>query len=455
MALTDYIRKKLTMTLPSGRVFFDWDGREEYTVDASDIVHLPDALFFPESEAEIIAAIRLCRELSLPVVFRGAGTGYSGGALATQGGLLVSIERLNGIKIDREAKTATVGPGVITIDIMKQAEAVGLFYPPDPASYDQSTIAGNVSENAGGLRCKKYGVTRDYVLSCRTVLMDGTVVDLDHRAPFGLLDVMIGNEGTLGVFSEITLRLVDLPRRGQTILAVFEKDIDAAATVAGVIADGIVPCAMEYMDRGAIACTNAYDPDHAVPEGDALLLFETDGVNAEIEAGAIERICRTFRLRLFQTTSDDAERDILWTTRRNLSNAVKHAVKHKIAEDICVPPSRLPELVSYVAELGDQIGVGMNCYGHAGDGNLHVNFLGMDGSPGEMAAIDRGIGLLFDRTLALGGTITGEHGIGITKRDYIDREFDTATLGAMRTMKKACDPGDLLNPGKIFPEAPS
>lgn len=450
MALDKSARDALLKALPAARLFFDFDELPDYTKDATEISYLPDALFFGESEDEILAAVRICRQFGLPIILRGAGTGYSGGALTISGGLLLSIEKMDRIQIIADEKVAVVGPGAITGDIMKAAEKIGLFYPPDPASFEESTIGGNVAENAGGLRCKKYGVTKDYVVAVRGIFADGETATFDHSAPFGLLDVIIGSEGTLFIITEITLRLIDLPAPGKTIQATFANAVDAASVVAEVTGSGIVPCALEFMDRDAIECSNQFDPVHRIDAGAAMLLFETDGAKADTEAAAINDVCKKHNPGLLRTADDPDKRDLLWKTRRNLSNAVKSSAKSKTSEDVCVPPSRLPELVAFVGQLSEECSLRVNCYGHAGDGNLHVNFLGMTGSDSELHETDEGISRLFDKTLELDGTLSGEHGIGITKKHFLPREFDTSTLDFMARLKKAFDPDGFLNPGKIF-----
>jgi len=450
MALDRAAKDRIRNTLPAERVAFDFVAGGDYTRDATELSYLPDLLFHAESEKEIVTAVMLCRELGLPLVSRGAGTGYSGGALAINGGLLLSIERLNSIHIDEDSRLAVVGPGAITADIMKAAEKVGLFYPPDPASCEESTIAGNVAENAGGLRCKKYGVTKDYVVSVRGVLPDGEIIVCDQRAPFGLPHLFTGSEGTLIIFTEITLRLTDIPRPGRTIQATFDRAVDAASVVAEVTGSGIVPCALEFMDRDAIECANDYDPDHRIDAGAAMLLFETDGPAADTEAEAIVAFCKRHDPGLLRVADAPERRDLLWKTRRNLSHAVKQSAASKISEDVCVPPSRLPELVAFVEQLASEYTVRVNCYGHAGDGNLHVNFLGAAGSHEEELQINDGVARLFEKTLELGGTLSGEHGIGITKKDFLPREFGSSTLSFMSRLKSTIDPDSVFNPGKIF-----
>ncbi len=450
MALDKAAKDALLNALPADRLLFDPRNHPEYAKDATEISYPLDALFFAQSEDEILAAVRICHRHGVPIIARGAGTGYSGGALTVSGGLLIAIEKLDSIRVDTQRKIAVVGPGAITADIMKAAEKVELFYPPDPASFEESTIGGNVAENAGGLRCKKYGVTKDYVLAVRGILADGRIVTFDHRSPFGLLNAVIGSEGTLLIITEITLRLIDMPGPGRTIQATFADAVDAASVVAEVTGAGIVPCALEFMDGDAIACSNQYDPEHRIDAGAAMLLFETDGPRADSEAAAIIEICNKHRPGLLRDADDPAKRDVLWKTRRNLSNAVKNSAKSKTSEDVCVPPSRLPELVAFVGRLAEEYSLRINCYGHAGDGNLHVNFLGMTGNDRELHETDEAISRLFDKTLELDGTLSGEHGIGITKKHFLPREFDPGTLEFMRRLKKTFDPDGILNPGKIF-----
>lgn len=439
-------------TLPTGRAFFNFTDREDYTKDAVEEKYIPDALFFAETEADIVAAVNLCRENNIPLIMRGAGTGYSGGVLAVAGGLLLSIERMKKLQIHPVRRMAVAQPGVITAEIVREAEKLGLFYPPDPASFEESTIAGNVAENAGGLRGKKYGVTKDYVLGFRGVTADGNIVEINQETPFGLKDILIGSEGTLIIFTEICLRLIDLPQIGRTIQAVFDNDISAARTISEILADGIVPRIMEFMDGDAIACSNQYDPAHCIPEGAAMVLFETDGIYSDSEANHILEVCQKYYPTLLTEARSEQERDQLWRTRRDLSKAVKSAYQRKVAEDVCVPPSRLPELVGFVAELNRNLRLRVNCYGHAGDGNLHVNFLGMTGSPEEEADINNGVKQLFIKTIELGGTLSGEHGIGTTKKGFLGLEFDVDTIAFMKHIKNCFDPNQFLNPGKIFPE---
>jgi glycolate oxidase len=336
---------------------------------------------------------------------------------------------------------------------MQAAERHGLFYPPDPASCDECTIGGNVAENAGGLRCKKYGVTRDYVIGLKAVAVNGDIIKTGIYSSgdlFDLTSILLGSEGLLAAVVEIAVRLIDWPETGPTILAAFDRETNAARSVSEIIARGLIPSVMEYLDGDAIAASNNYEKTLVIEQAAAVLLLETTGRKRIAEADAIEKICRDNRA-VYLAREDSSENATeLWRLRRNLSKAVKASARVKIAEDICVPPSRLPELTDFVAQLNREYPIRVNSYGHAGDGNLHVNFLVETDTDDFEDLIHEGIERLFEKTLQLGGTLSGEHGIGLTKKKYLPREFDPSTLTAMRGIKDVFDPGGLLNPGKIF-----
>jgi glycolate oxidase len=336
---------------------------------------------------------------------------------------------------------------------MKKAEEHNLFYPPDPASYDESAMGGNVAECAGGLHCKKYGVTKDYVIGLRAVTIDGKILKTGLFSDgdiFDLTSLLIGSEGLLAAVTEIAVRLIDLPVYGPTILAAFDSPENAALVVSEVTGAGIRPSVMEYMDGDAVDCSNKYEKSLDIERAEAILLFETTGSECKPEAASILDYCRQNKATTLKVEPDPLKSDYLWKIRRNLSKAVKESARYKIAEDVCVPPSRLPELVKFVLELNREYPVRVNSYGHAGDGNLHVNFLVDDEKLVESGLIAEGIMRLFRKTLELGGTLTGEHGIGLTKKKYLGLEFDGATLNNMKLIKAAFDPKNLFNPGKMF-----
>lgn len=428
----------------------------DYARDASEIRVEPRAIYFAEGENDVVKAVKLCRQQSIPIVFRGAGTGYTGGAVPVADGLVLSLERLKKLEIHPDRKLAYCGPGVITRQLMDAAEKHNLSYPPDPASYDESSLGGNVAECAGGLHCKKYGVTRDYLIGLNAVTVEGELLKTgiySENELFELTLLLTGSEGLLAAITEIAVRLIEFDPTGPTILAAFGRPENAAATVAEIIRLGIVPAVMEYMDADAIQCSIEYEKALEIEKTAAVLLLETSGKNRITEADRIIDICRQNRATHLIREDNHEKAERLWKIRRNLSKAVKASAKYKIAEDVAVPPSRLPELVAFVAQMSREYPLRMNSYGHAGDGNLHVNFLTDNDEHVQSGLIETGIRRLFDMTLKLGGTLTGEHGIGLTKKDYLHLEFDPPTLGAMKDLKDIFDPYGLLNPGKMFTQA--
>ena len=435
------------------RLVLETDSFTEYFRDASEITVKAPAIIFPDTEEEVIQINKYCRESNIPIVFRGSGTGYTGGAVPVPDCLILSLEHLKKLEVDPAGKRAFCGPGIITINVMKAAEKHNLFYPPDPASYDESTLGGNVAECAGGLHCKKYGVTKDYIIGLRAVTIDGALIKTGIYSESDLFDlsgIIIGSEGLLAAITEIAVRLIDLPPFGPTILAAFGRSNDAARFVADITLRGIVPSVMEYMDGDSVRCSNSYEKSIEIEDAAAILLIETSGRNCGREADEIENICRQYDA-IYLKREDDRDRaEHLWKIRRNLSKAVKESARHKISEDVCVPPSKLPELVDFVARLNEESPVRINSYGHAGDGNLHVNFLAASDENDELALIDRDIKRLFEKTLCLGGTLTGEHGIGLTKKDFLHLEFNSATIDHMLKVKQVFDHDFLLNPGKMF-----
>ncbi|RME21315.1 MAG: FAD-binding protein, partial [Candidatus Zixiibacteriota bacterium] len=332
----------------------------------------------------------------------------------------------------------------------------GLTYPPDPASYEESSIGGNVAENAGGLRCKRFGVTRDYVLGLKAVLADGTLLQTgiyaEHEA-FPLTDLLVGSEGTLGCIVEIALRLVPLPGKGLTMLISFINPASAAATVSAINTSGLIPTVMEFLDGDAAAGSNSYEHQEGLEEAAGILLIETDDRQAERQLETIQQIAKANGCSHLRVAGDEKEVEELWRVRRNLSKAAKALAELRISEDVVVPNSQFPVLVAFVAEMNKNSPVRINSFGHAGDGNLHVNFMAETDSPAARAAIEQEIERLMTRTLALGGTLSGEHGIGLAKRHFLSREFDAPTLKFMRGCKEALDPNNLLNPDKIFENA--
>ncbi|HQY64795.1 MAG TPA: FAD-linked oxidase C-terminal domain-containing protein [Polyangiaceae bacterium] len=434
------------------------DGCERFMRDDSDATgRLPSAVVHAANTDDVRACLAIAQDLGVPVTPRAAGTGRTGGAVPVAGGIVLATSALADTKeIDRDDLVAVVGPGVVTGELHAACEAEGLFYPPDPSSWQTCMIGGNVAENAGGPRAFKYGVTRDYVLGVEACLMGGEVLRPGRRTVKGVTgydvtSLLVGSEGTLAVFSEVTLRLVRRPPAVHTLLALFDDVTAAARAVSGLVRVGHVPRCLELMDRETLVALRASGA--AIdPRAGALLLCEVDGHPAAAEE-AFERVGEQLSaspgILEVQVAQDEASRDRLWAARRALSGATRKLAKYKLSEDVVVPRSRLEELLVATRELAAEHGVRHLTYGHAGDGNMHVNFLW--DAPEERPAVARAIEALMRTTVALGGTLSGEHGIGIAKAPYLALEQSPGLIRLQRDLKSVFDPRGLLNPGKIFP----
>jgi glycolate oxidase len=428
----------------------------EYTHDATEIEHAPDLVVLAESPDDVCDLVKLSVQFNFPIIARGAGTGYSGGAVATHGGVVLSLEKMNRIlSIDPGARTALVEPGVITHDLDLAANNHGLFYPPDPASHKESTLGGNLAECAGGLRCVKYGVTRDYVRGVVYVDYTGAIRyagSLSQKSTScDVMPLLIGSEGTLGIITKIELRLIPLPECTRSFLFAFDSENDAAGMVAAIRKAGIVPCALEFMDGEAIACAIEYLKPDDMPKADALLLVEVDGTAADVdrEAEAVGSIARDFKPSVSRTAFSAPEREHLWQIRRELSTAVKSFSKVKTSEDVCVPISKFPQIVKSIREIGARQSLRVASFGHAGDGNLHVCFIIPELTEEILSRLSSAREELLHATLALGGTISGEHGIGFTKKKYLVEEVGEDGIELFKLIKRSFDPDNRINPGKI------
>lgn len=432
--------------------------RETHAHDDSDFHgKTPDAVVHAASTKDVAAVLEICERHGVPVTPRAGGTGRTGGAVPVEGGVVLATGAMNGILgIEKDDLLAVVQPGVVTAALHEAVEAEGLFYPPDPNSLATCMIGGNVAENAGGPRAFKYGVTREYVLGLETCLMGGRVVRSGKRTVKGVTGydvtaLLVGSEGTLGVFTEVTLKLVPRPREIATALALF-RDVRAAAdAVQRVIARGLVPRCMELMDSLTIEAMKRQGFT-ADPRAGALLLAEIDGKADLDEEVAIlgEALSEGDGTIDVVAAQDAAQRARLWEARRMLSPATRKLAKYKLSEDVVVPRSKLVALLGEVDRIGEATGVRYLTYGHAGDGNMHVNFLWDD--PSERPAVEAAIERLMRATVALGGTLSGEHGIGLSKRPYLPIEQSAELIALQEDVKRAFDPKGLLNPGKIFPD---
>jgi glycolate oxidase len=429
-----------------------------YSYDAISRDRFPDLVVFPGDTREVAEIMKIATRERIPVVPRGSGSGTTGGSLAVNGGIVMVMTRFSKIiHIDPDNFIARVEPGVITGDFHREVERLGLFYPPDPSSSEFSTLGGNLAECAGGPRAVKYGVTRDYVLGLKAVLPDGNVIRTGVQTAKGVVGydltrLITGSEGTLAVVTEMTLKLLPLPQSVRTLSSAFASMDTAAVTVTDVIRSGIIPRSVEYLDKASIQCARSYS-DIPVPEGaEALLIIETDGTpeSAETEIRVLAGICERNGALEIRTANTPEERNSLWAARKAVSPALYMFGPDKINEDIVVPRSRIPEMVKRIEGLRCETGLTMVTFGHAGDGNMHVNIMLDKKNESERDRAEKAVRRIFEDTLALGGTLSGEHGVGITKSDYISMEIGGVELDLMKRIKQAFDPYTILNPGKIF-----
>jgi len=422
---------------------------------------MPDLVVLPTSTQQVAALVRVCHDAGVPVVPRGAGTGLSGGAIPTAGGVMIVLTRMIRIlDVDPVNRTATVEAGCVNLWLTKAAERFGLFYAPDPASQSACTIGGNVAENAGGPHCLKYGVTTNHVLGATVVLPDGEVVRLGAKvadAPgYDLLGVFVGAEGTLGICTEVTVRLLPQPEAVKTTLAIFRSIEDASNAVSGIIARGIIPVAMELMDRETVKAVEANVKAGYPLDAGAVLLIELDGPRAEIEAEAmgVEAICRAQGSLDVRVAQSEGERALLWKGRKEAAGSFGRIAQHYYLQDAVIPRTKLPQVVREIEEIGARYGIRIANVAHAGDGNVHPMICVDSHIPDCEARAKSAASEIMRRCIQAGGTVTGEHGIGLEKREYLRLMYSPADLEAMQRVRRVLDPRGLCNPGKIFPDDP-
>ena len=431
-----------------------------YSYDATGREFLPEAVALPASSQEIAAILALANAHRFPVVPRGAGSGMSGGSLPVAGGLVLAMSRLNRIlEIDPANMIAVVEPGVITGELQAALKPHQLMYPPDPASLKFCTIGGNAAECAGGPSAVKYGVTKDYVLGLEVVLPTGEILRTGVRTEKGVVGydltrLFVGSEGTLGIFTRLILRVLPLPERKATYLLTFPSLAEATGHVSTILATGLVPCTLEYMDRTAIAVVRGQIP-FALPQNTAaLLLLELDGSVAEVEHQQAQLLAYLDREKIAcRQAKSEAEAQEIWQARRAISPATFTLKPNKISEDVVVPRAKIPELVGFTEELARELALTILTFGHAGDGNIHVNIMLDKTNQEEARRGEAARERLFAFVVDLGGTLSGEHGIGITKSRFLPLELSPSTLTVMRRLKDLFDPNGILNPGKVFPGA--
>ena len=457
--ISNNLKKEFVALLGETGVMADEVTRMSYAYDAAVLDPVMPALVLrPSSSEQLGATLRLCGESGIPVTVRGAGTNLSGGTIPLKNGVVILTNAMNKIiEINEADMYAIVQPGVVTADFAAAVAERGLFYPPDPGSQKVSTIAGNVAENAGGLRGLKYGVTKDYLMGMDFFDAQGDLVKTGSKTVkcvtgFNVGGLMVASEGCLGVFNEITLKLVPPPRAAKSMMAVYDSVAGATETVAAIIAAKIVPCTLEFMDNFTIKAVEDYAKAGLPTEAKALLLIEVDGHPGEVaeDADKIEAICKAHHASRIQVAKDETEKNKVWEARRAALSALAKLKPTLVLEDATVPRSQIPEMVRGLDRVAEKYSLSIGTFGHAGDGNLHPTILCDRRDEKEWHQVEKAIDDIFDVALRLGGTLSGEHGIGIAKSGHMAREVGERSLSYFRKIKSAVDPKGILNPGKVI-----
>ncbi|MGD6841760.1 glycolate oxidase subunit GlcD [Bacillus infantis] len=430
-----------------------------YSYDATpNFQSLPDAVISPRNTGEVSEIVKVCSEYSIPIVPRGSGTNLCAGTCPTEGGLVILFKHMNKIlELDEENLAITVQPGLVTLDLIREAEAKGLFYPPDPSSMKISTIGGNINENSGGLRGLKYGVTRDYVMGLEAVLANGDIIRTGGKlakdvAGYDFTRLFTGSEGTLGIITEATLKLIPMPETKKTMLALYQ-DLEAAAkTVSKIIANKIIPATLEFLDQPTLEVVEEFAQIGLPTDVKAVLLIEQDGPREVVERdmAKMEKICREERAVSVQVAKTAAEAEALTAARRAALSALARLKPTTILEDATVPRSEIANMVRSINEIASKYDLKICTFGHAGDGNLHPTCPTDARNKEEMDRVEKAFAEIFAKAIELGGTITGEHGVGVMKAPYLELKLGQEGISAMQAVKSALDPKNIMNPGKIF-----
>jgi glycolate oxidase len=459
MALPANMVSELRRLLGPASVLTEKEDLIPYSFDGTAALRQdPACVVLPAKTEEVAAVLKLAQETGTPVVTRGAGTGLSGGSVPSPGCLVLCLVKMDKLlELDRANLTLLAQAGVVTAAVADAAAAAGLFYPPDPGSMKSSTLGGNVAENAGGLRGLKYGVTRDYILGLEVVLPDGEPLWTGNKcvkdvAGYRLRDLFIGSEGTLGVITQVLLKLIPKPAAKRTLIAAFARMDQAAQTVSDIIAAPIIPCTLEFLDRTTLRCVEDYAKVGLPLDCEALLLMETDGHPAAVaeEAAKMADLARANHATQVRLARDDAEAESLATARRSAFSALARVAPTTILEDATVPRSELAAMVRFIAAVAAKHRLRIGTFGHMGDGNLHPTFLTNERDAQEMHRVEAACREIFDEAVRLGGTITGEHGVGLAKKSFLPKFAGGAQMRVMRELRRALDPKGLLNPGKVF-----
>jgi glycolate oxidase len=434
-------------------------GRLVYSYDATpNFQSMPDAVISPRNKNEVAEIVKICNKYKIPIVPRGSGTNLCAGTCPTEGGVVLLFKHMNQVlEIDEENLTITVQPGVITLDMINAVEQKGLFYPPDPSSMKISTIGGNINENSGGLRGLKYGVTRDYVIALEIVLANGEIIRTGGKlakdvAGYDLTRLYVGSEGTLGVITEATLKLIPMPETKKTMLALYDSLEAAARSVSKIIANKIIPTTLEFLDQPTLKVVEAFSQIGLPTDVKAVLLIEQDGPIEVVERDMdrMSEICKQQEAISVQIAKTEAEADALRTARRIALSALARLKPTTILEDATVPRSEIARMVNAINEIAEKYNVEICTFGHAGDGNLHPTCPTDARDKDEMHRVEQAFEEIFIKAIELGGTITGEHGVGVMKAPYLELKLGSAGIAAMKAVKEALDPNNIMNPGKVF-----
>ncbi|MSU28047.1 MAG: glycolate oxidase subunit GlcD [Pedosphaera sp.] len=459
MPLAPATLSQLRAVVGADQVFTSKEDLIPYAFDGTAaMTQMPGCVAFVTTTEQIVGVLKLANTTRTPVVTRGSGTGLSGGSLPSRDCIVMCTARMNRIlEVDRANLTMLVEPGVTTLAVADAAAAVGLFYPPDPGSMKISTIGGNVAENSGGLRGLKYGITRNYVMGLEVVLPDGEVLFTGNKcvkdvAGYSLKDLFVGSEGTLGVMTKVLLKLIPKPAAKQTMVATFSAMDAAAQTVSDIIAAQIIPCTLEFLDRTTIHCVEDFAKVGLPLDCEALLLMETDGHPAAVadEASKMVELAKKNGAMEVRIAKDEAEANKLAAARRSAFSALARLAPTTILEDATVPRSELAKMVRFVAVIAKKYNLRVGTFGHMGDGNLHPTFLTDERNKEEMHRVHDAFKEIFDEAIRLGGTITGEHGVGLAKKEFLPKFIGPASMRVHRELRKALDPHGILNPGKMF-----
>jgi glycolate oxidase len=456
----ELIIKQIEEFIPSNQIFTSIADRYSYSYDASFGTFLPDIVIQVKNKKEVSSILKLANQHKIPVYPRGQGTSLSGGPLPVKGGIVLDMSQWDGyLHVYPDDLIAVASPGVLTARINEAAGQYGLMYPPDPSSAHVSTIGGNLAENSGGPRGLKYGVTKDYVIGLEVVTPEGEIIKTGGRTiknvtGYDLTKLIVGSEGTLGIITEVTLKLIPKPPATLTLMAVFDDLVLSGKAISNILTSGILPSKMEIMDQSSIIAVENYEPLGLPVEAEAILLMELDGHPLAIaeEMKKVEKIFKQIGAVAVDIAGSEAEAASYWKSRKLVSPAIVKIKPTKVSEDATVPRSKIPDMFRRLKEIREKYNVHLVVFGHAGDGNLHPNIICDKRDKEEMIRVEKAVEEIFEAAIHLGGTLSGEHGIGTLKSPFMEMELGAVGLDMMKRIKQAWDPNNILNPGKIFPE---